>query len=149
MNITDITWSYSLQKVLKNSTTGLITEVVYTFTGTYGDYTSSIGHNKIVLAPTDPTAASFIPIASATEANVTAWIDTAISEGVTFDIEELRAPGLVPWLDENDSKQPKNQDLSGFVHSTPKEQMQQNIKLTIEKQIADATAENVIVEHTF
>jgi hypothetical protein len=27
--------------------------------------------------------------------------------------------------------------------------MQQNIKLTIEKQIADATAETVIVEHTF
>jgi hypothetical protein len=149
MTFDEITWSYSLQKVLKNSTTGLITEVVYTFTGTYGDYTSSIGHNKIVLAPTDPTAASFIPIASATEANVTAWIDTAISEAVTFDIEELRAPGLVPWLDADDPKQPANQDLSGFVHSTPKEQMQQNIKLTIEKQIADATAETVIVEHTF
>jgi|TARA_R110000764_G_C10947920_1_gene376856 hypothetical protein len=149
MNISDITWSYSLQKVLKNSTTGLITEVVYTFTGTYGDYTSSVRHNKIVLAPTDPTAASFIPIASATEANVTAWIDTAISEAVIFNIEEARVTDIVPWLDENDSKQPKNQDLSGFVHSTPKEQMQQNIKLTIEKQIADATAENVIVEHTF
>ena len=149
MNISDITWSYSLQKVLKNSTTGLITEVVYTFTGTYGDYTSCIKHNKAGLGFKDPTDENFISIESATEANVTTWIDTAISEAVTFDIEELRAPGLVPWLDADDPKQPANQDLSGFVHSTSKEQMQQNIKLTIEKQIADATAETVIVEHTF
>ena len=147
MNISDITWSYSLQKVLKNSTTGLITEVVYTFTGTYGDYTSSIKHNKLGLGFTDPTDENFISIESATEANVTAWIDTAISEAVTFDIELARVTDTIPGLEE--SKQPKNQDLSGFMHSSPKEQMQQNIKLTIEKQIADATAENVIIEHTF
>lgn len=149
MTFDEITWSYSLQKVLKNSTTGLITEVVYTFTGTYGDYTSSIGHNKIVLAPTDPTAASFIPIASATEANVTAWIDTAISEAVTFDIEELRAPGLVPWLDADDPKQPANQDLSEFRHSSRKEQMQESIRLALENKIKDINSNNILVEHTF
>lgn len=147
MNISDITWSYSLQKVLKNSTTGLITEIVYTFTGTYGDYTNSVKHNKIHLSSTDPSSADFIAIASVTEANVIAWIDNAISEAVTFDIEELRFTDTIPGLE--DSKQPKNQDLSGFVHSNPKQQMQQNIKLSIEKQIADANAKNVIVEHTF
>ena len=147
MNISDITWSYSLQKVLKNSTTGLITEVVYTFIGTYGDYTSCIKHNKAGLGFKDPTDENFISIESATEANVITWIDTAISEAVTFDIELARVTDTIPGLEE--SKQHKNQDLSGFVHSTPKEQMQQNIKLTIEKQMADATAENVIIEHTF
>tara|TARA_B100000497_G_C7409880_1_gene258578 strand:+ start:137 stop:580 length:444 start_codon:yes stop_codon:yes gene_type:complete len=147
MNISDITWSYNLQKVLKNSTTGIITEVVYTFTGTYGDYTSSIKHNKIGLGFIDPTNENFISIESATEANVITWVDTAISEVVIFDIEEARVTDMIPGLEE--SKQPKNQDLSNFRHSSPKEQMQQNIKLTIEKQIAVAAAENVIVEHTF
>ena len=147
MNISDITWSYSLQKVLKNSTTGILTEVVYTFTGTYGDYTSCIKHNKLVLGFKDPTDENFISIESATEADVITWIDTAISEEVTFDIELSRVTDTIPGLE--DSKQPKNQDLSNFRHSTPKEQMQQNIKLTIEKQMADATAENVIIEHTF
>lgn len=147
MNISDITWSYSLQKVLKNSTTGLITEIVYTFTGTYGEYTSSVKHNKIHLSSTDPSSADFIAIASVTEANVISWIDTAISEVVTFDIELARVTDIIPGLE--DSKQPKNQDLTNFLHSSPKQQMQQNIKLTIEKQMADAAAKNVIVEHTF
>ena len=149
MNISDITWSYSLEKVLKNSTTGLITEIIYTFTGTYGEYSSSVFHNKIGLAPSDPSSEDFISIENATEENVITWIDNAISEVVSFDIEELRVTDILPWLDEDDPKQPKNQDLSNFRHSSYKEQMQQNIKLTIEKQIADAAAQNVIVEHTF
>lgn len=149
MNISDITWNYSLEKVLKNSTTGLITEIIYTFTGTYGEYSSSVLHNKIGLAPSDPSSENFISIEDATEENVITWIDNAISEVVSFDIEELRVTDILPWLDEDDPKQPKNQDLSNFRHSSYKEQMQQNIKLTIEKQIADAAAENVIVEHTF
>ena len=149
MNISDITWSYSLEKVLKNSTTGLITEIIYTFTGTYEEYSSSVFHNKISLAPSDPSSENFISIEDATEENVITWIDNAILEVVSFDIEELRVTDILPWLDEDDPKQPKNQDLSNFRHSNYKEQMQQNIKLTIEKQITDATAQNVIVEHTF
>lgn len=149
MNISDITWKYSLEKVLKNSTTGLITEIIYTFTGTYEEYSSSVPHNKISLTPSNPSSEDFISIENATEENVITWIDTAISEVISFDIEELRVTDILPWLDEDDEKQPKNQDLSNFRHSSYKEQMQQNIKLTIEKQIADATAENVIIEHTF
>jgi len=149
MNISDITWNYSLEKVLKNSTTGLITEIIYTFTGTYEEYSSIVPHNKISLTPSNPSSEDFISIENATEENVITWIDTAISEVVSFDIEELRVTDILPWLDEDDEKQPKNQDLSNFRHSSYKEQMQQNIKLTIEKQIADATAENVIIEHTF
>ena len=147
MNFNDITWSYSLQKVLKNSTTGLITEIRYTFTGTYGDYTHKIEHEKMCLSSKDPAASDFIAIASVTEADVISWIDNALSEAVIFNIEELRVKDHIHGLE--DSKQPKNQDLSGFVHSTPKQQMQQTIKLSIEKQIADVAAENVIVEHTF
>jgi hypothetical protein len=147
MNFNDITWSYTLQKVLKNSTTGLITEIIYTFIGTHGDYTHKIEHEKMHLSSKDPAAADFIAIASVTEANVIAWIDNALSEAVTFNIEDLRVTDIIPGVE--DSKQPKNQDLSGFVHSTPKEQMQQIIKLSIEKQVADVAAENVIVEHTF
>jgi len=149
MNISDITWSYSLEKVLKNSTTGLITEIIYTFTGTYEEYSSSVLHNKINLASSDPSSEDFIAIEDITEENVITWIDNAISEEVSFDIEELRVTDILPWLDEDDPRQPKNQDLSNFRHSNYKEQMQQNIKLTIEKKIADATAQNVIVEHTF
>lgn len=149
MNISDITWNYSLEKVLKNSTTGLITEIVYTFTGTYGEYSSSILHNKISLASSDPSSEDFISIDEVTAENVITWIDNAISETVSFDIEELRVTDIVPWLNEDDPKQPKNQDLSNFRHSNYKEQMQQNIKLTLERQIADVAEENVIVEHTF
>ena len=149
MNISDITWSYSLEKVLKNSTTGLITEIIYTFTGTYEEYSSSVSHNKISLASSDPSSEDFIAIEDATEENVITWIDNAISEEVSFDIEELRVTDILPWLSEDDPRQPRNQDLSNFRHSNYKEQMQQNIKLTIEKKIADATAQNVIVEHTF
>lgn len=149
MNISDITWSYSLEKVLKNSTTGLITEIIYTFTGTYEEYSSSVSHNKINLASSDPSSEDFIAIEDTTEENVITWIDNAISEEVSFDIEELRVNDILPWLSEDDPRQPRNQDLSNFRHSNYKEQMQQNIKLTIEKKIADAAAENVIVEHTF
>jgi len=149
MNISDITWNYSLEKVLKNSTTGLITEIIYTFTGTYGEYSSSVFHNKIGLTPSNPSSENFISIEDATAENVITWIDNAISEVVSFDIEELRVTDILPWLDEDDPKQPKNQDLSNFRHSSYKEQMQQNIKLTIEKQITDVSAENIIVEHTF
>ena len=115
--------------------------------GTYGDYTHKIEHEKMCLCSKDPAASDFIAIESVTEADVISWIDNALSEAVTFDIEALRFKDHIPGLEE--SKQPKNQDLTNFRHSTPKEQMQETIRLSIEKQIADASAKAVIVEHTF
>ena len=149
MNITDITWTYTLNKILKNATSGLISDVRYTFSGTANGQTVSIPNNVQRLAPTDPAAAGFVNIDLVTEQNIIDWIDTSIQEVVTFDIEELRAPGLVPWLDADDSKQPGNQDLSAFRHSSRKEQMQESIRLGIENKIEDINANNILVEHTF
>ena len=149
MNITDITWTYTLNKILKNATSGLISDVRYTFSGTANGQTVSIPNNVQRLAPTDPAAAGFVNIDLVTEQNVIDWIDASIQEVVTFDIEELRAPGLVPWLDADDSKQPGNQDLSAFRHSSRKEQMQESIRLGIENKIEDINANNILVEHTF
>ena len=149
MTFDEITWQYALNKILKNATTGLISDVIYTFSGTANGQTVSIPNNVQRLAPTDPAAAGFVNIDLVTEQNIIDWIDTSIQEVVTFDIEELRAPGLVPWLDADDSKQPGNQDLSAFRHSSRKEQMQESIRLGIENKIEDINANNILVEHTF
>jgi hypothetical protein len=149
MTFDEITWQYTLNKILKNATTGLISDVRYTFSGTANGQTVSIPNNVQGLAPTDPAAAGFVNIDLVTEQNIIDWIDTSIQEVVTFDIEELRAPGLVPWLDADDSKQPANQDLSAFRHSSRKEQMQESIRLGIENKIEDINANNILVEHTF
>ena len=149
MNFNDITWSYTLDKVLKNTTTGLISDIRYTFSGTADGQTVSIPNNVQRLAPTDPEASSFIDIDSITEQHVIDWIDDSIQEVLTFDIEELRAPGLVPWLDADDPKQPANQDLSEFRHSSRKEQMQESIRLALENKIEDINSNNILVEHTF
>ena len=150
LTFNDITWSYTLNKVLKNSDTGMISEIKYTYTGTYTTYSSSIANNVIQLAASDPTAADFINIADLTTDDCSAWIDAQNSVGVIFDIELARAPGIVPWLDVDDPKQPYNQDLTNFRHSNYKEQMQENIRKTIQKKVTDA-ALNVPVqeEHTF
>lgn len=149
MTFDEITWQYTLNKILKNATSGLISDVRYTFSGTANGQTVSIPNNVQGLAPTDPAAAGFVNIDLVTEQNIIDWIDTSIQEVVTFDIEELRAPGLVPWLDADDSKQPANQDLSVFRHSSRKEQMQESIRLGIENKIEDINANNILVEHIF
>ena len=150
LTFNDITWSYTLNRVLKDSDTGMISEIKYTYTGTHATHSSSIPHNLIRLAPSDPTAAGFITIAELTADDCSAWIDTQNSVGVTFDIEIARAPGIVPWLELDDPKQPYNQDLTNFRHSNYKEQMQESIRKDIQKKIADA-ALNLPVqeEHTF
>lgn len=150
LNFNDITWTYTLDNVLKDSITGMISEINYTYTGTYGDYTSSIAFNKLRLAPSDPSAESFIDIAAVTIDHVREWIDTTISDVPVFDIEILRAPGILPDMDVDDPRQPSMQDLSSFRFSSYKEQMQDNIRKTIQKKIADAAANvTVQVEHIF
>ena len=149
MTFDDITFTYTLDKVLKNKTTGLITEVRFTYSGTAGGQTVSIPNNKQWLAPSDPSSADFINIDAVTQDNIINWIDTSISEVVNFDIEELRGKDTLPWLDEDDPKQPKNQDLSNFRHSSRKEQMQESIRLSLEQKIADSSNENEFIEHTF
>ncbi len=149
MNFNDITWSYTLDKVLKNTTTGLISDVIYTFSGTADGQTISIPNNVQRLAPTDPAADSFIDIDSITEQHVIDWIDDSIQEVITFDIEELRAPALVPWLDDDDPKQPSNQDLSEFRYSSRKEQMQESIRLGLENKIDSINNNTELTEHSF
>ena len=147
MKIEDITFTYTLNRVQKNKSTGMIDEVIYTYSGTAEGETVSIAHNKQVLAPSDSTSKEFIKIDKVSKDNVIAWIDESISEVAEFDIEEARVTDLVPWLDEDDPKQPSKQDLSGFKHSSRKQQMQENIRLTIEKKLKDKSDVNEKVDH--
>lgn len=147
MEISDITYTYTIDKALKNSTTGMIDEVIYTFSGTASGETVKIAHNKQILAASDPSSKNFIDIESLTKEQVIAWIDESISEVITFDIEELRVTGKVGHLEDDDPKHPKNQDLSNFKHSSRKEQMQENIRLTLEKRLKDKKDANEKVEH--
>lgn len=149
MKISDITYTYTIDKALKNSTTGMIDEVIYTFSGTASGETAKIANNKQILAASDPSSDSFIDIASLTKEQVIAWIDESISEVVTFDIEELRVTGKVGHLEDDDPKHPANQDLSNFRHSSRKEQMQENIRLTIEKKLEDKNNSLAKEEHIF
>ena len=50
-------------------------------------------------------------------------------------------------LEDDDPKHPSKQDLSSFRHSSRKEQMQENIRLTLEKRLKDKADENEKVEH--
>ena len=147
MKIEDITFTYTLDRVQKNKSTGMIDEVIFTYSGTAEGETVSIKHNKQGLAHSDTTSKDFIEIDKVTKENVIAWIDESISEVVEFPIEEARVTDLVPWLDEDDPKQPSKQDLSGFKHSSRKQQMQENIRLTIEKRLKDKADDNEKVEH--
>ena len=147
MKIEDITFTYTLDRVQKNKSTGMIDEVIYTYSGTAEGETVSIAHNKQVLAPSDTASEEFIKIDKVNKDDVIAWIDESISEVIEFPIEEARVTDLVPWLDEDDPKQPSKQDLSGFVNSSRKQQMQENIRLTIEKRLKDKADDNEKVEH--
>ena len=149
MKISDITFTYTIDKVLKNKSTGLIDEVMYTYSGTADGVTSSIAHNKQGLMASDPAATDFIDIENVTKENVIAWIDDSISEVVEFDIEEMRVTDILPWLDKDDPKQPSKQDLTNFKHSSYKEQMQENIRATIEIKLKDVTDSKERVEHTW
>ncbi len=149
LTFNDITWSYTLNKVLKNSDTGMISEIKYTYTGTYTTYSSSIANNVIQLAASDPTAADFINIADLTADDCSSWIDAQNSVEVIFDIELARAPGIVPWLDVDDPKQPYNQDLTNFRHSNYKEQMQESIRLGLENKIDSINNTTELTEHSF
>jgi len=149
MNISDITFTYTLDKVLKNSSTGLIDEIIFTYSGTASGETVSIANNKHLIAPSDPSSADFIAINDVTQEDVIGWIDTSISEVVTFDVEELRATGKVPGLEMDDPRHPANQDLTNFRHSSRKEQMQENIRKTLEKKLQDITDAVVRTEHTW
>ena len=149
MKISDITFTYTIDRVLKNKNTGLIDEVMYTYSGTADGVTSSVPNNKQVLISSDPTATDFIDIENVTKENVIAWIDTSISEVTEFDIEEARVTDLVSWLDADDPKQPSKQDLTNFKHSSYKQQMQENIRATIEIKAQDITDSKERVEHTW
>ena len=149
MNISDITFTYTLDKVQKNKSTGMIDEVIFTYSGTAEGQTASIAHNKQCLMASDVASAEFIEIDKVTKENVIAWLDASISEVITFDIEEARVTDIVPWLDENDPKQPSNKDLTNFTHSSRKQQMQENIRLTIEKKLNDKLNVNEKIEHIF
>ena len=149
MNISDITFTYTLDKVLKNSSTGLIDEITFTYSGTASGETVSIANNKHLIAPSNPSSADFIAIADVTKDDVIGWIDTSISEVVTFNIEELRVTDEVPGLEMDDPKHPANQDLTNFKHSSRKEQMQENIRRTLEKKVKDITDAVVRTEHTW
>lgn len=149
LNIDDVTWVYTLDRVLKNSTTGLITEIKYTFTGTYGDYTASVPNNYAALPPSDPSATGFISIDDVTPDDVIAWVDATASECPEFDIEQARVKEPVPGLALDDPRQPYNQDLSGFRFSSYKEQMQKTITASLNCQIADAEGQNAVAEHVF
>jgi hypothetical protein len=159
LTFNDITWTYTLDKVLKDSSTGMISEIKYTYTGTYSstggpagriDHTSSIAFNKLRLAPSDPSAENFINITNVTIDDVCGWIDNTISEIPIFDIEAARAPGTLPNMAADDPRQPSMQDLSSFRFSSYKEQMQDNIRKTIQKKIQDAAASVIAEEeHTF
>ena len=148
MQQSDISWSYTLDRVTKSQQTGLIKEIKYTYTGTYGSLVSSISNNYARVEASDPTASGFISIDNVTISDVEGWVDASISEVIEFDIEVARCLDIVPGMDEDDPRQPKNQDLSNFRHSSYKEQMQQTIYKTLLKQESMAE-EDQDVEHTF
>lgn len=145
----DITWSLTLDRVLKNNATGMITEIKYTLSGIYGGYLSKVANNYANLPPSDPNAAGFIAASDLTTETVTSWVDSTITECPVFDLEHARVSEILPYLDADDPKQPKNQDLSGFRFSSYKEQMQQTILAAITVQIAEAESNAAIVEHSF
>jgi hypothetical protein len=145
----DITWSLTLDRVLKNNATGLITEIKYTLSGIYGDYLSKVANNYATLPPSDPNAAGFIAASDLTAENVISWVDSTITECPVFDLEAARVSEVLPYLDADDPKQPKNQDLSGFRFSSYKEQLQQTILAAITVQIAEAESNAAVVEHSF
>lgn len=145
----DITWSLTLDRVLKNNATGMITEIKYTLSGTYGDYLSKVANNYANLPPSDPNAAGFIAASDLTAENVISWVDSTITECPVFDLEPARVSEILPYLDADDPKQPKNQDLSGFRFSSYKEQMQRTILAAITMQIAESESNAAVVEHSF
>jgi hypothetical protein len=148
MQQSDISWSYTLDQVIKSQQTGLVKQIKYTYTGTYGDFVSSIRNNYANIQATDPTADGFIGIDDVSISDVERWVDASISEVVEFDIEIARCLDILPDMDEDDPRQPKNQDLTNFRHSSYKEQMQQTIYKTLLKQESNALVDQDI-EHTF
>lgn len=148
MQQSDISWSYTLDQVIKSQQTGLIKQIKYTYTGTYGSLVCSIANNYANIEPSDPTASEFISIDNVTVSDVEAWVDASISEVIEFDIEVARCLDIMPDMDEDDPRQPKNQDLSNFRHSSYKEQMQQTIYKSLLKKESMAQ-EDQDIEHTF
>ena len=145
----DITWAYTLDRVRKHAATGLLTEIKYTFKGTYGAHSVKIANNYADLPPSDPTAEGFIAADDVTVENVTSWVVATISDIPIFDLELARVTTPLDGMDLDDPRQPANQDLSGFRFSSYKEQMQQTILAGIKAKIAEVANSTATVEHVF
>lgn len=169
MNIEDITWSIKVNEVIKNKATGVVSTIRYTYSGSFNGVSSYIDNEELSVPYKNPTDPDFIPFDTLSEEDIKPWIESRISFCPVFDVELIRAPGIISnftkevertvtqldpetgeeievvqtitVVDEDHPKQPKNQDLSSFKFSSREEQMQHTIMNTIKGKIADLEAE--------
>ena len=130
MNIEDITWNIKINSLSKNTSTGVVSLLRYTYSGSYNDHSSFIDNEELVIPYKDPTEDNFISFEDLSEEDMKAWVESRISECPVFDVELLRFDGLI-------------NDFTKEIEITEDEPVEQ---LVTEIQTDEETGEEIEVE---